>query len=378
MNTKNVKNEKDLRVILAAGGSGGHIYPSVSLARELEKKGVSGLFFVSSKKKIDREILKNSRHKCFFLSSNPMPLKKDILKTAVFLYKLLLDIAASLYILLKVRPNVVVGFGGYSSGAIVASAKMIGIPVIIHEQNLLPGRANIILSRIADKIAISFGGTSKYFSKYKEKLVHCGNPLRLEMLTNNRNESAKKLGVESDKFTVLVMGGSQGSSFLNDTVSQAALSIKEELGENVQFIHLTGRTDLDRVKRFYTENGLRGRVFSFLERIDDAYAASDIAVSRSGAAAIFELAYYSKPMILVPYPHPKNNQRFNAMYFSDEGAAIYREETGLTSEDLAKEIIKLSSDTEYRTGIVASAGKLSIPNAGERLADVVVDLCRGK
>ncbi len=363
-----------MRVILAAGGSGGHIFPSLALARELEKAGCEDIRFVSSKRNLDRNLLSGVEGRCFFLSVNPMPLRFHPWKILVFACKLVQDVFVSAGILFKYRPSVVVGFGGYSSGAITALAGLFRIPVIIHEQNLVPGRANKILAGLASKIAVSFKGTEKFFPGAENKVVFTGNPLRMEMLSNDRKRSSENLGVAPDKKTVLIMGGSQGSTFLNSMASKGALHINEETRGDVQFIHLTGVKDYEEVKRFYSDNNIPGKVFSFIERIDDAYAASDVAISRSGAAAVFELAYYAKPMILVPYPHQKNNQRSNAIYFAENGGAVYKEEKGLSLDELSGEVLKILADDGYRQNLSTSARELSCPDAGKRLAEEVINL----
>jgi UDP-N-acetylglucosamine--N-acetylmuramyl-(pentapeptide) pyrophosphoryl-undecaprenol N-acetylglucosamine transferase len=364
----------DIKVILAAGGSGGHIFPSVALATELEKAGVREISFISSKRTLDRNLLKGTRHRCFFLSVNPMPLRFHPVRYLVFFWKLFVDALVSVYLMIRLKPDVVVGFGGYSSGTIAAVAKAFRVPVLIHEQNLVPGRANKMLSRVADRIAVSFRDSLKYFPGAEGKVVYSGNPLRTDMLLNDRGASADRIGISPEKKTILVMGGSQGSSFLNGTASEAAKRINMKMGDTVQFIHLTGRKDFDRVREFYRTNGIAGKVFSFLERIDDAYAASDIAISRAGAAAVFELAYYSKPMILVPYPSVKNNQRFNAEFFSKAGAAICREEKDLVPDSLALEIMRILNDAGSRGRMSKAAGMLSEPGAGRKLAEEVIKL----
>lgn len=363
-----------MRVILAAGGSGGHIFPSIAVASELEKAGVKDIFFVSSKRRLDKNILKEKKDRCFFLSVNPMPLRFNLIRYFVFLWKVLLDAVTSVYLIIKLRPDIVVGFGGYASGTIVRIAGLFKIPVIIHEQNLLPGRANKILSSVADKIAVSFEGSSEYFPDSPEKVVFSGNPIRLDMLSTDRSTSARELGLSEDKLTVLIMGGSQGSTFLNKTASEAAKIIKKEKGDAIQFIHLTGKKDHEEIMSFYKDNDLDGRVFSFLERIDEAYALSDIAISRAGAAALFELAYYAKPMILVPYPNPKNNQRQNAVYFSNAGAAVYKEEKDLTPDVLAREVLEIITDVQRMEKYSKAAKDLSVPDAGKRLAEEIVKL----
>ncbi|MFH1847381.1 MAG: undecaprenyldiphospho-muramoylpentapeptide beta-N-acetylglucosaminyltransferase [Candidatus Omnitrophota bacterium] len=367
----------DIKIILAAGGSGGHIFPSVALASELEQIGVKKIHFVSSRRRLDKSILRDSKHDCFFLSINPMPRKFNVFRFAVFIAKLVSDLLMSIYLIVRLRPDVVVGFGGYSSGAISMTAKIFCVPVIIHEQNYFPGRANKILSRIVDKIAVSFKDSAQYFSHIPERIVYSGNPLRLDMMKKDRAQAAKRLGCFSDKKTVLIMGGSQGSSFLNETASKAAFWIVQK-DADIQFIHLTGKKDYESIRDFYRTNNIKGKVFSFLDRIDDAYALCDLAVTRAGAAAVFELAYYSKAMIMVPYPNPKNNQRTNALYFHNRGAAVYREEKDLTFSGLAKDMWDMLTDDARRDNISRAAFGLSAPMAGKRLARAVIDLVKNK
>jgi len=363
-----------MQVILAAGGSGGHIFPSAALAAELEKEPGCDISFVSSRRRLDRNILKGTAHPCFFLSANPMPRGAHPVKWAVFAAKLTADVTAAVFIVLRVRPDVVVGFGGYSSGAIVLAAKLLGVRIIVHEQNFFPGRANRMLGRIADRIAVSFEGSARYFGRYAGKTACTGNPLRPGILNGERRAAAERLGISPDTPTVLIMGGSQGSSFLNTTAAEAARIVHEKLDGKVQFVHLTGIKDHGKVTDFYGGNGIAGRVISFLERIDDAYAASDLAISRAGAAAVFELAFYARPMILVPYPNPRNNQRSNAEYFAEAGAAVYREEKDLSADGLAAEVLRVLTDSRRRDNISRAARGLSVPDASGRLAEEVVAL----
>lgn len=366
-----------LKVVLAAGGSGGHIFPCVSLALELEKAGVKNIFFVSSKRRLDVSLLKDITYPRFLLSVNPMPRSFSIKKIIVFVFKCLWDLIRSFMIILKVRPDVTVGFGGYSSGTISLSAKLLGVPLVIHEQNVVPGRANVILSNFADSIAVSFASSSEYFGRHGKKAVFTGNPIRLNMLTNDRDRSAKRLGISPHKDTVLVMGGSQGARSLNNILMEVALEIKKKMGDRVQFVHITGQGEnFVKVEDFFRDNAISGKVCAFLERIDDAYAVSDLVVSRSGAAAIFELAYYGKPMILVPYPNPKNNQKSNAVFFADSGAAILREEKDLSRECLTRDILEILEDKNKRSFMQKAALKLAFPDSGKVLAEEVIK-CAG-
>ena len=360
-----------MKVILAAGGSGGHIFPAVAVADELAKTGDTKILFVSSKRRLDKSILEKQEYTAFYLSVNPMPLRFRPIRMISFIVKIIADMVVSCFIMLRQRPDVVVGFGGYASGAITIAAKIFGVPIFIHEQNLFPGRANKILSKFAKRIAVSFSGTEKYFYRQRNKIVHTGNPLRAKLLSAERDGALKRLGLNSDKRTVLIMGGSQGSTFLNNTATKAAVRLNREIEDDVQFIHLTGRRDYVGIKNFYVENNISCRVESFMEKIEDAYAACDIAISRAGAAAIFELACYARPMILVPYPNPKNNQRSNAAYFAENNAAVYKEEKELTSEVLAEEICSILEDREKREKLAENAKRLSVPDAASKLSEEI-------
>jgi UDP-N-acetylglucosamine--N-acetylmuramyl-(pentapeptide) pyrophosphoryl-undecaprenol N-acetylglucosamine transferase len=191
-------------------------------------------------------------------------------------------------------------------------------------------------------------------------------------------KEGEELGITAGVPTILIMGGSQGSSFLNRTATEAALGIAKKLKSDIQYIHLTGNADLDSVKIFYKNNGIRAAVHSFLDRIDLAYAAADVVVSRSGAAAVFELAYYGKAMILIPYPNPRNNQRTNAEYFERKGAALYREEKGLSADILTEDLLGLIRCDRKRRELGSSAKRLSRPDAAQALACRIIKIVSGK
>jgi len=359
--------------MIAAGGSGGHIFPAVATAMELEKAGVDDICFVSSKRELDKRVMTTLRYRTFFLSVNPMPFGPNIFRWIVFFLKLMADACVSLYLLFRLRPTVVAGFGGYSAGTVVRCAALIGIPVLVHEQNFYPGRANRMLSRAVGRIAVSFSETEKYFPGAEKKVIVTGNPIRLEMLSKDRSVALRFLGLRCDRRTVLIMGGSQGAVFLNKVARQAAERVFRP-DARVQFIHLTGKADHDLIERFYEEKGIPAKVYAFIDRIDMAYAACDMAISRAGAAAVFELAYYERPMILIPYPNPRNSQRSNAMSFSRAGAAVYLEESGLSADMLACEITNILADSEKSRKMSGAAARLAAPGAGRELAKEIIGM----
>jgi UDP-N-acetylglucosamine--N-acetylmuramyl-(pentapeptide) pyrophosphoryl-undecaprenol N-acetylglucosamine transferase len=360
-----------MKILIASGGSGGHIFPAVSLARELKKEPLTGgaeIIFVASRRFLDRNILKTEGYKKIFLSANPMPYKFSW-RFIIFFGKLAIDSVSALYVLLRFRPDVVVGFGGYTSGAILLLAAASGIKTVIHEQNLVPGRTNRFLDRFVDGVAISFSETGKYFRN--KNVVFTGNPIRKESLRESREESFGKLGLMKDKMTILVMGGSQGASSLNELVSRSISLLPSEKKENIQLVHITGPKEPGRIKKRYDENGIRGSVVTFIHDINEAYSASDLAISRSGAAAIFELAAFKRPMVLIPYPDRKNNQRFNAMFFAKNNAAVYMDEKNTSIAELRDLIAELMDNPAKRKMLSENAGKLSVIDGARRLRELV-------
>ncbi len=356
-----------MKVLIASGGSGGHIFPAVSLARELRKIGAE-IIFVASRRRLDRSILEKEPYKKIFLSVNPMPYKFG-LRALIFPFKLALDALAAFAILVKYRPETVIGFGGYTSGAMVLLGSVMNVRTIIHEQNVIPGRTNRFLDRVAGSVALSFSETGKYFSN--RNVIITGNPLREESLKETRTGALGGFKLDTERMTILVMGGSQGASSLNRLVSESVVLLPAAKKKRLQIIHIAGAKKTGEIQKRYDEEGIRARVYAFIPNINEAYSVSDMAISRSGAAAVFELAAFRKPMILIPYPEEKNNQRFNAIYFAEKNAAIYRDEKNLRIEELRDLISALMDDSAKRGMLADNAGKLSVTDGAKKLAEIV-------
>jgi len=358
-----------MKIIIAAGGSGGHIFPAIALARKLEQRKDIDIIFAASKRALDTKILERVSYRKYMFSINPMPYRFD-LKVIPFLVKMVYDIFLSIFLLVYERPRVVIGFGGYTSGTIVAISSLLGIKTIIHEQNLIPGRANRILDRFAASIAVSFEQSRKYFKN--KRIVITGNPLRENIMILEKDAALKALGLEKGRFTILVMGGSQGAHSLNTLVSEAVIELPERIISKIQVLHIAGPVDENEIRSIYEKHGVVSNTFSFIDNIHDAYNSCDMAVSRAGAATIFELALYARPMILIPYPSKRNNQRFNARFFADHGAALYGEEETLNSDDVRVMIKNLFEDENRRRDLSRKAAELSGADAAGKLAAEVI------
>ena len=361
-----------MKTLIAAGGSGGHIFPAVALAEELKLKDINaGILFVGSEKALDRRIFEREGFEYRLLSANKLPYKASF-SSLLFFLKLSIDILKSLAIIMKYRPDTVVGFGGYVSAPVIAAAWILGIPRTVHEQNAVPGRANAMLFRFADRIAISFEETKKYLGRYSGKSVFTGNPIRASLLEDDRAGNIKKMGLDQQKFTILVIGGSQGAHNLNKAFLKTLSKISEDTRRALQIIHITGIADYGWASAAYKELSVEHRVHSFLDRIEEAYSASDLIVTRSGASAIFEIAYFGRPMILIPYPFALSHQSENARIFSAGGAAIEIDEKDLSGDLMKEKIEGLLKDRNKLSEMSRSARRMSVPDSSRSLAEAVL------
>ena len=363
-----------VKILIAAGGSGGHIFPAVALAEELRlKDGSAEILFVGSDKALDRRIFEKEGFEYRLLSANSLPYRVSF-NTLLFFLKLSIDIFRSLMIIMRYKPEAIVGFGGYVSAPVIAAAYILGIPRMVHEQNAVPGRANAMLFRFADRIAVSFEETKKYLGAYAKKAVFTGNPIRASLLKDDRAGNIKKLGLDPRKFTILVIGGSQGAHNLNKAFLLSLSKIDEDIRRSLQIIHITGVTDYGWANAAYKELSIEHRVHSFLDRIEEAYSASDLVVTRSGASAIFEIAYFGRPMILIPYPFALSHQSETARIFSTRGAAVEIDEKDLSPDLMKEKIEELLKDRNKLSEMGESARRMSVPDSSRSLAEAVLNI----
>ena len=368
-----------VKVLIAAGGSGGHIFPAIALARALQGSAMPDevdIRFIGSNKALDRRIFEKEGFKFSLLSANKFPYKAS-LRLIPFFIKFKIDLIRTFFIVLSYRPDIVVGFGGYIPCPAMLVAVLFRIPRIVHEQNVVAGRANKLLFKLADRIAVSFEETRspKLMGCRAVKCIFTGNPLRSEVLKEDKPLGIKRFGLDGSKFTILVIGGSQGAHFLNAAFIGAITDVDKPLMEGIQVIHLTGISDYGwAVKTYAFIKGLESRVYSFIDRIEEAYSAADLVITRAGASAIFEIASFGRPMILVPYPFANAHQSENARVFGEKGAAIVIEENTLSAEVFKDSILKLYKDREGAKKLAEAARLLSVPDAAARLAREVIHM----
>ncbi|GJL66785.1 MAG: UDP-N-acetylglucosamine--N-acetylmuramyl-(pentapeptide) pyrophosphoryl-undecaprenol N-acetylglucosamine transferase [Nitrospirales bacterium] len=325
-------------IVIAAGGTGGHLYPAIALAKEFKRQNPEYMItFVGSGKHLENSIL---AHEGFAVAHIDV---KGIVGLGVWggVRSVLLlpkAIWQSIKILRDRSADLVIGTGGYFSPPVVFAAALLGIRRIIMEPNAVPGLANRVLGPIADRVFLAFDTAKNHFSSAKVRIV--GTPVREEFFqeTEKRQNQQKKI--------VLVFGGSQGAKAINTAVVEA-LGVSSVLRNTCRFIHQTGTSDYERVQSAYGTSGIDAEVLPFLYDMPQVLKSADLVVSRSGAGSLAELAACGKPAILIPYPHATHgHQEKNARAVEATGAAVVILESELTGERLAQEIEQLLSQPE--------------------------------
>ncbi|MDD5731071.1 MAG: undecaprenyldiphospho-muramoylpentapeptide beta-N-acetylglucosaminyltransferase [Candidatus Omnitrophica bacterium] len=330
-----------MRILAVAGASGGHIFPAVSFLEAVKDKSREiDTLLVLPRKSIEKQL---DLPGCIvsYISISALSLRfnfKNIMAFSGFL----LGALQSLFLLLKFRPNVVVGFGSIASVPMVFFARCLGIKTVLHEQNVIPGRANRFLARFADRIAVSFDDTRKYLKSYADKIVLTGNPVRKGLKKIEKKEALGFFEFSADKFTVLVMGGSQGSLSINKAFLKAVSGMRAK--DRLQVIHLCGVNDFESVGKSYKELKVNVRLFGFLKSMEYAYSACDLAVSRAGAVTLSELMFLSVPAVVIPYPLAYNHQAKNAEILKNAGCAVIIEDGELGTGILQNTLEEIMED----------------------------------
>jgi UDP-N-acetylglucosamine--N-acetylmuramyl-(pentapeptide) pyrophosphoryl-undecaprenol N-acetylglucosamine transferase len=317
-----------MKVVVGSGGTYGHIAPALGLTSALKEKKIE-VVFVSPNKEL-REYLTKRDISSYFIT-NP---KIKVASIPVFIKSIINFIKAmreSASILLNTKPDIIIGFGGYASFPLVISACILGIPSAIHEQNVAMGKANRILSYFVKRIFLSFGDTKRFVNSRKVLVI--GKVIREGLELIDKEDARRHLDLEEKLFTVLVMGGSQGSHKINKKFMEAIEKLKSR---SLQVIHLTGYSDFQLVKDYYAKLRIRNKTFDFSENMSYLYSAADLVISRAGASTVTEILYFRIPSILIPYPYAGAHQMDNAKVLAKNGRAIIIEDKDLERDFLVK------------------------------------------
>jgi UDP-N-acetylglucosamine--N-acetylmuramyl-(pentapeptide) pyrophosphoryl-undecaprenol N-acetylglucosamine transferase len=347
-----------MRVILAGGGTGGHLFPGLAVAREFQiRDAMTEILFIGTSQGIEARVLPQEGFPLEVLSIHG--LKGRGLRGAVeALYGIPASLLRSLSIIGRFRPQVVIGLGGYSSGPFLLAAKIKGIRCAIMEQNLQPGFTNKILARLVDRVFTSYPESANFMPG--ARVVETGNPVRWRKLPEIQ---------KSQKFTLLIFGGSLGAHRINVAVLDALPKLSD-MSAQLRLIHQTGQADFSMVKSAYAALPFEADVRPFIEKMDEAYAAADLVLCRAGATTVAELTAFGKAAILVPFPYAiYDHQRANAQALEDRGAAEMILDRDLTGDTLAARIRSLATTPSKIQTIAAAARNLGRLEAAARIVD---------
>ncbi|HOU35807.1 MAG TPA: UDP-N-acetylglucosamine--N-acetylmuramyl-(pentapeptide) pyrophosphoryl-undecaprenol N-acetylglucosamine transferase, partial [Candidatus Omnitrophota bacterium] len=267
---------------------------------------------------------------------------KPCRKNIVSLFLFIKSFFESIVLLARFKPDIVAGFGSIASIPVVICAWLFRITVVIHEQNVLPGRANRLLAHIADRIAVSFEQSKGFFGVNRDRVVWTGNVVRSSLVRIEKRSARRHFGLDPDKRTILVMGGSQASHSINFVFAGVYRGLPWR--DECQVIHLCGETDRQALEREYAGSIRSVRLIGFLREMEYAYSAADLAICRAGATTIAELAAYRLPAVLVPYPHAYGHQEFNAKVLADKGCAIIVADGRMADGDLRSAVEALAGN----------------------------------
>ena len=354
------------KVIISGGGTGGHIYPALSIAKGLQASFPKiKLLFVGALGRMEMEKVPKSGYSIVGLWISGFN-RVNKLKNIFLPIKLIISILHSFIILKKFKPNVVIGTGGFASGPLLYIASVFGVPILIQEQNSYPGITNRLLGKRAQSICVAYNGLSKFFSSDKIKLT--GNPVRQDLFRTDDKILKAKSYFKQDKNskTLLVLGGSLGAKRINQLIKEKFNFFKEN---NIQLIWQCGSLYFDEYKEFEVEQNIY--LTPYIKRMDLAYAASDFIISRSGASSISELCIVGRPVIFVPSPNvAEDHQTTNAKMISNQGAALMIKEENLIN-DFEDQFCELISSQNLQEKLKKNIKKLSKPLATEKIVDEI-------
>lgn len=349
-----------MKVIIAGGGTGGHVFPAISIAEEIVRRDPGNeILFVGTKRGLENELLNKRGFKIRHISSGGI-VGKGFFKSMTGFFSAAMGLIESASIIRDFRPDAVVGVGGYVSGPLVLSAAVLRVPTAICEQNTVPGVTNRILGRFVKRVFVSFKGSGKFFAE--DKVIVTGNPVRNEILQN-----ASTVRVP-ETLTCLVFGGSQGAGKLNCSVPEALSRIGRK---DLFVIHQTGTVDVDSVKKAYDRFHIHADVLTFIDDMAGAYGKCDFVIGRAGAGTVAEITALGKPSLLVPFPHATHNHQYeNARALERAGAAILVKDEEATPENIARALDILLNKDKLNT-MAESAGKLGRPGAAAEIVDEI-------
>lgn len=366
-----MKRDRKPRVLISGGGTGGHIFPALAIANALRRRLDAEILFVGAENRMEMEKVPDAGYPIKGLPVAGFN-RSNLLKNFSVLKKLWRSMRMAKDIVREFAPDIAVGVGGYASGPTLKAVQRAGIPTLIQEQNSYAGVTNKLLAKRAAKICVAYEGMERFFPS--ERIVLTGNPVRQSVLSKEHTAASARqsFGLDADRPTVLVVGGSLGARTLNLAMEK---SLRELVGSGVQVIWQTGKSFGDRGTQ--VARGLKGTVVTqFIKDMGVAYAAADLVVSRAGASAISELQLLGKPAILVPSPNvAEDHQTKNALALSERGAAVHVADAD-AQEKLVQQIMTVIGNKMHLSQMSAKISEMAMRHSDERIVDEIEKLIK--
>ena len=359
------------KFILSGGGTGGHIYPAIAIANELKRRFPdSEILFVGAKDKMEMQKVPQAGYNIEGLWIAGIQ-RKLTLDNAMFPLKLMSSLFKSRKIVRQFNPDVVIGTGGFASGPLLRAAASLNVPTVLQEQNSYPGITNKWLAKNAQKICVAYEGLERFFPK--EKIVVTGNPVREDLISveEKRKEAIQAYGLDPEKKTLLVLGGSLGSRRINQLIAKELTWL---LAQDIQILWQCGKLYFDEYNSYNEKDGVQ--VLSFIDRMDLVYAAADMVISRSGASSVSELCIVGKPVLFIPSPNvAEDHQTKNAQAIVDKEGALLLKEAQLDTQfqPVFEDLLK---NEEKRQKLSGNIKKLALPDATKDIVDEIIKLIK--
>ena len=360
-------SNRPLRIVIAGGGTGGHLFPGIAVAQEFEaRNAASRIIFVSTGNPLEKSVLSKTGYPLQTITVAGIK-GRGLWNQVKSVAKIPKGILEANRILKDFSPDLTVGLGSYSAGPVVFTAWLRRIPIVVQEQNILPGITNRILSRFANRIYVSFENTKSNMDS--RKVQWTGNPVRRELLEYSHHH-AEEVSEDAGNgfFTILIIGGSQGAHRINTAVIEALGHLEDK--EHLHFVHQTGAADEQPVKESYRRNHIRCTVQSFFDNMAELYSRADLLICRAGATTVAEITALGKAVIFIPFPYAADNhQVLNAGTLAENGAAEMIIEKDLSGQILSKKIAYYSSHKEALNVMAAKARRFGNPDAARNILD---------
>ncbi len=364
-----------MNIIFAGGGTGGHLIAGLSIAQEISSRfpGANIIFFGTSKKGESGYIGKS----CYEFKQIKACKLTSFIRFPLFITVSLIGVIHSLINIIRIKPDIIIGLGGYGSALPVVAAYIAGVPIVLIEQNVIPGRANLIMARWADAVLCHWESTKKRFKKVHSISV-TGIPIREGVIASESEIGKNPFGLTSQGKTLLVMGGSQGAQAINKVILQSISKLKDLIPE-LQIIHLTGKEGYKEAKDVYDNLGISSFVSEFSNDIGIAYKLSDLVICRAGANTIAEISAVGIPAILIPYPYATDNHQYwNAYELAKIGGAMIIKQDELKPEKLTELVSNLFRNDGELDNMKKINKSLSKPFAAEHVVDKICQTLEAK